>query len=277
MRFSIGVALVLVVALTGLGQGGHEGVGVLFDLGLGARWVGLGGAGIALADDESAPLLNPAGLGWQEGFGVASAFADQFGAFDIFALGVAGPGVGLTALYLDSGPIHEGLTYRTLGGVAAVGWAPGPLSLGLRGRFLRPLSPVPALGWAADVALLWQGPISLGLVGEALLSQAAFPGEDWPRRFSLGIGVPLPLPSPLSGQGAFDLLGLGEGTRTWRLGAEVWVGEGLGIRAGLAGESVSLGFSVRLSMFQLDWGIVAHAVLPAAMRISLALRFGDWR
>lgn len=275
MRFSIGATLVLALALTGLGQG-HEGVGVLFDLGLGARWVGMGGVGIALADDESAPLLNPAGLGWRQGWGVASAFADQFGAADLFALGLAGPGVGLTALYLDSGPIHEGLTYRTLGGVAAVGWRQGGLSLGLRGRILRPLSPVPALGWAADAAVLWRGPISLGLVGEALLSQPAFPGEDWPRRFSLGIGVPLPLPEPLSGQAALDLFGLGEQRRAWRLGAEAWVGEALGIRAGLDEESVSLGLSVRFRESELDWGIVAHAVLPAAMRISLAVRFGDW-
>ncbi|MBC7092555.1 hypothetical protein H5T53_00850 [Candidatus Bipolaricaulota bacterium] len=264
-------ALVLAVAVAGLGQG-HVGGDVLFALAGGARSAGMAGAGLAVADGEGL-FLNPAALVGTAGWEALSAYARQFGAADFALVSLAGPGLGVAAMALDAGSIGPGLAFRVEGAVAAVGIPIyGGLSMGTRARLLHPVAPREALGWAVDAGVLWQGPVQVGLVWQGVLSQPAFPGEDWPRTLAVGVAVPFRWGTFLSGIVALDATGLAAGAPALAAGGELWAGD-IAVRAGVTANSVSFGVSVRWSSFQLDWAAVAHPVLPAAVRVSLTVRF----
>ncbi|MFO8033629.1 MAG: hypothetical protein R6U88_00530, partial [Candidatus Bipolaricaulota bacterium] len=178
---------------------------------------------------------------------------------------------------VDSGLIEPDLSYVSLGGVAAVGvpvW--GDFSVGIRGRAVRNVAPGDATGWAVDLALLWRGPVTLGLLGESLWSQAVTSsgghGEPWPQRLALGAALPLPLPQPLNGQVTASLGGLGEDPLSLRAGGELWL-QGIGLRAGLGPGTASYGLSVRWGTLQLDWATVLHEVLGPAYRGTVTVRF----
>ena len=52
--------------------GAYEGVGTMFALGSSGRGLGMGGALLALADDEGCVFYSPASLGRYEGIGITS-------------------------------------------------------------------------------------------------------------------------------------------------------------------------------------------------------------
>jgi len=62
MRRAVVITAVLVVALSSLASGSGVGPFSAFKNGIGARALAMGGAFVAVADDASAPLWNPAGL-----------------------------------------------------------------------------------------------------------------------------------------------------------------------------------------------------------------------
>ena len=249
------------------------GTGAVFSLGGDARDLGLAGAGVALADGPGALFTNPAALAWLRGLNVLSAYSDQFGAAGASSLAIAAAGFGFGGVMLDSGPITEELSYRVEGFAVGLGLPlASDLALGGRVRVLHHVFPKEALGWAWDLAFIWRGPVSLGALVEGLLSQPAFPGEEWPRSVSVGAALPLPLSSPLAGSVAFAATGLGAEAPVIRLGVELWAG-GLGIRGGFAGGALTFGFSVKWGALDLGWAAEIHPALPTAFEISLRLEF----
>ena len=102
----------------------------MFDLGTGARLLAMGGAFVGLANDASALFLNPAGLGWSDGFRILSSFERRLGSaslgtiaacFSRFGLGVHLLDLGTLTLTDQTGnPVGE-FTYRNIGLVAGAG------------------------------------------------------------------------------------------------------------------------------------------------------------
>ncbi len=255
----------------------YHGAGLPLELGGGARALGMGGAFLAVADDEWATLSNPAGLSGLRRWGFTGTHARQFGAVSVTTLGVAGPWLGVLLTVVDSGLIEPDLSYVALGGVAAAGipvW--GGLSVGVRGRAVRNVAPGDAAGWAVDGALLWRGPVVVALLWEALWAEpiggSGSHSEPWPQRLALGAALPLPLPRPVSGQVAASVEGLGTGPLSVRGGGELWL-QGLGLRAGLSPGTFSYGLSVRLGGLQLDWATVLHGILGPTYRGTVTIRF----
>ncbi len=241
-----------------------------------ARAIGMGEAFLAVADDEWAALYNPAGLTDLVGWGISGAYAQQFGAVSVSTVAAAGPWLGGMLTLVDSGLIEAGVSYVSIGGVAAVGipvW--GGFSIGARGRAVRTVHPGDASGWTLDLAILWRGPVTVGLVGRSLWSQdvrgRGDHSEPWPRGLAVGMALPFPLPHPFAGQLAACVEGLGEEPLSLRVGSELWI-HGIGIRVGIAPSTLSYGFSVRWGGVQLDGAAVLHEVLAPAYRGTLTIR-----
>ncbi|MFO8034307.1 MAG: hypothetical protein R6U88_03975, partial [Candidatus Bipolaricaulota bacterium] len=87
------LALLLVLGLSASAFAYH-GVGMPFELAGSARAIGLGGAFLAVADDEWATLYNPAGLAGLAHWGVTGTHARQFGDVSVTTVGAAGPWLG---------------------------------------------------------------------------------------------------------------------------------------------------------------------------------------
>jgi len=124
-------AAVFVLASTGVAGGaadGSAGIGALFNVGMGARALGMGGAFVAVADDGCAIYYNPAGLAFIDGNHVTSLYSDLFGAGAYVGLGYARPNLGASVVGLMSsvegsdefGNPTEVFSYRE-GAVAAGG------------------------------------------------------------------------------------------------------------------------------------------------------------
>lgn len=242
------------------------GVDVPFGLGLSAGDASLFGVGLAHPDS----LANPAALGFREGFEAVSTYASPFGAGQVWALALSGPHVSASGQVFDSGPIGPSLSYRveafSLSGAARL----RSLSLGARLRVLHPLRPKEAWGWSWDVGALWQGPIYLGALAEAVVARAPLSEEDWPRDFSLA----LMLPFPIFGFPAFfglageDLLTL----PSWSAAGGIRI-DSLSLRLALSSSGLSLGGDLAWGMFDLGWAWLLHPHLPQNFRVSLSLKW----
>lgn len=268
---AVSICFTLVLATTvGLGALGQEFVGgdILFDLAVGTRRSGMGGAGVALLSVE-ALFTNPAGLPWIEGVQIRSAYGSVFDAAHLGVVSVSVSGVGASGIILDAGDISPGLAFRTTGAVLGVGVRLGPVGAGARMRLLHPVSPVSGLGGALDLALLWRGPIHVGAVWRNVAAQAPVPSESWPTELEVGLAL------PVRGQGltaavALDLTGVGSDP-AFAIGAEFGL-DWLLIRAGYGASGVAFGGSVGWSTLDLDWAILLHSVLPPAVHVSFTVR-----
>ncbi len=268
---AVSICFTLVLAVTvGLGALGQEFVGgdILFGLAVGTRRSGMGGAGVALPSVE-ALFTNPAGLPWIEGVQIRSTYGSVFDAAHLGVVSVSVSGVGASGIILDAGDISPGLAFRTAGAVLGVGVRLGPVGVGARARFLLPVAPVPGLGGALDLALLWRGPIHVGVVWRNVAAQAPVPSESWPTELEVGLAL------PVHGQGliaavALDLTGVGSDP-AFAIGAEFGL-DWLLIRAGYGARGVAFGGSVGWSTWDLDWAILLHSVLPPAVHVSFTVR-----
>ncbi len=265
--FGLGLVLLAAAGVGAVGEG-FVGGDILFDLVGSARSAGMGGAGLALPGDD-ALFVNPAGLPWLKGVQLLSAYANPFGAAHVGLLSVGLPGLAGAGIVLDAGTIGPGLSFRTAGVVLGAGARLGSFAGGVRARLLRPVDPVPGLGGALDLALLWQGPLRIGVVFRSVLSQAPFPGESWPSELGVGVALPVALVG-LTAAVAFDVTGIG-GEPSFAIGGEFGA-EWLLIRAGYGPAGVTLGGEVRWGLFGLDWALIAHPVLPPAFRVSFTVR-----
>ncbi len=281
------VVLVLIwcVKLPG-GANEFADVAAIFQLGVGARPLGIGGAFIALADDENAVFYNPAGLGLNRIIGVTSLVTHQLGAASFTAVGVALPFFGVNFLQLDSGiitgPQFEPFRYMSRGAIVSVGIpliSIGEVSLafGTRLRMFQAVEPTPGFGWTVDASILVVGEyLRLGAMVESLVSEPIlFRGghsEAWPTDLQVGIAGTVPLWGNLRLNLVFDLIGLISGNIRSMFGVEAWAG-GLGIRAGSDGLMTAFGATIDFFAFRFDWAYTIHQYLPASHRISLTFRF----
>lgn len=251
----------------------------IFDLSTSARVAGMGGAFVALADDESVVFYNPAGLGWIKNISLSSLFARQFDAVNYAALQFVFPYFGAAVLYLDSGPIKGSkgtFRYVSGGGVISTGFAIGPVGFGGRFKVYRASAPVEATGWAFDPSLL----VVTDLVRVGVMVENAYSepiefsshSESWTPRMCIGIALTL---KPSAGVGVnVSVEGAGLFSSTPRLyaGFETYV-DGLAARVGYDGTGATFGLSVRFSSFEIDWAYITRGAFPDTHRISLSFHF----
>jgi len=274
--FLIGLLLLCV----GTQAAPYANVGALFELGPGARPLGMGGAFLAIADDANAAFYNPAGLGWQTGITVSSLFARQFNALNYAALGLTVPYLGITGLALDSGTIGTGETafhYASEAGVLSFGVPIGPVGLGARLKLYRVSAPYTATGLALDPAvLLVLGPVRVGALYENAYSRgvtfADGHTEAWEGSLALGIGLVLTPHDGVEWSASVEGTGLLGIDPQILAGLEARIGA-LSARLGYDGTGLTCGLSVHFANFAVDWAYAARSILADSHRVSLTYRF----
>jgi hypothetical protein len=254
--------------------------GSAFELGASARGLGLGGAFTALVDDETAVIHNPAALGQLTTVGISTLYVRQFGEISYGSVCVAMPWVGLNVAFIDSGliPSLQGAFRYTSEAIAISGGVPiGPVSLGIRWRYLHVSSPISGGGWAIDPALL----LDAGSVRVAAVFESAYSvpvsyssGTDESFESSLRLGIAATLsPSPdVWWNAAFEASGLFAAQVQFTAGLEAWIG-GIGARVGYDGVGPTFGLTIRFSGLQLDWAYAMRSDLGGSHRASLLFRF----
>lgn len=276
-----------------------------FRIGMGARPAGMGGAFVALADDENAVFYNPAGLAFRESSALTSLWSSRFGALSYGAVGFAGPGLGLEISLLHSGgievvnefgrPTGETFGYLSGGGLGAVALSPlRGIAIGGKlkyyGSALYGSEGGRGGGWSVSPALLVkEGPLRFGLSLEELLNRgiAYSSGEEelWARSIRIGLGLKLELSEKGSTGKELNLAGdlramidpLADEQRSVnldpRLGMELWFNS-IGLRIGLNRRTGSCGASLRFDEWKVDWSCSAYfRGLPPSQRISVTLIF----
>jgi hypothetical protein len=273
---------VLGVCLLCLGQSawGVSDVAPIFDFGVGARPLGMGGAFLALADDENAVVSNPAGLGFLRRLSIYSAFVSGFAGETCATVGLALPWLGVAVVEVDSGLIPSvtgEFRFTSQAGVISFGLAIGGLGLGGRLKLLRVSEPFGARGLAFDPAILWVSPaLRVGMLLENAISRAIVQDdgaiEEWPLAIRIGAALTV---RPIAGASwnlAIEEGGLLTSQAQFRVGTEIWV-EGLAARAGYDGSSASVGLSATLEGFRLDWAYYLSADLGDSHRVSVTFQF----
>jgi hypothetical protein len=274
------LVLVVVVGGIALSAQSYDGVGAIFSLGSSGRGLGMGGAFLALADDEGCVLCSPAGLGWNRSIGITSLLASGFGGVAHGVVGFSMPYFGVNAFLLDSGAIPTdvgSLRYASQGLVASVGVPIGPVALGVRGRFLRVSSPIDGRGWSVDPEILIAtGSIRVGMMLEGALSGPLVydsgSEEAWERSVRLGAAITLSPSEEVLWSMSFEALGLFTASPELAAGLETWIG-GLGARAGFDGRGPTFGLSVRFASLQFDWAYAMRTDLGDSHRVSFTIRF----
>jgi len=261
----------------------------IFELGVSARVAGLGGAFIALADDEAATFYNPAGLLQLSELKLSSHFTRPFGAFSHGTVGTAGSGWGGYFLLLDSDVLEERdlygnpigtFHYTSTGLVLGVGHElSGDFSLGLQLKVYGLALPIQGFGISLSPCLMFRGGSRrYGIVWRNLL--------NWPIRYADGHTEPWTTDTAVGI--AWEL-----GTETYlidftenlitrgdvscvRMGCESRRFYPLVLRAGTNREGTSFGFSVHWKDARLDFAYLVHYALPDTYVLSLSYQdFGS--
>ncbi len=256
------------------------GVGALFDVGVSASSLGVGGARAAFRDDTAAAALNPAGLAWADGVGMESLYVSQFGGVTYGAIAFAAPYIGVAASVVDSGWIPSGDSgFRFAAqGITAAGAVPlGPVALGARCRFVRVGAPFGGHGLALDAALLADlGTVRVGAICDAIASlPMVYDGdlrEAWKTGLCLGATLTLTLMDEVVWTITADVDGILSGSLRAIGGLEVWIGPAAA-RLGWDGGGPTFGLSLRIVGIELDWACAARSDLGASHRLSLEVLF----
>jgi hypothetical protein len=274
------LTLAAIVGAIALPAGGYEGVGGIFSLGSSGRALGMGGAFMALADDEGCVLYSPAALGWYEEIGITSLLASGYGGIVHGVVGFAMPYFGANVFLLDSGAIPTdagSLHYASQGVVASLGVPVGPVAFGVRGRVLRISSPAGGSGWAIDPAIqVATDSIRVGMMFEGALSgpvvYTSGASEAWDPSIRLGASITLS-PSPnVLWSASLEAAGVLSASPHLAAGLETWIG-GLGARVGFDGRGPTFGLSVQFASLQFDWAYAMRSDLGDSHRVSFTFRF----
>ena len=257
-----------------------------FDVGLGVRAMGFGGASLALAEGTEALLANPAGLGWSKGARADSTLASALGLYSVTWVAGAVPSFAAGVAYLGVGGITdpEGnpLAFSHLAATVGAGFDvsgmrifPFPAAAGAALKFHRvQIGNASGSGFALDVGVLGRTNTPLGAVQFALtLRDLGFgmrvgsTADGW--SLDLGAGAALLMPGGLilAGDLTSEYTALGLGFNLLGL---------LEVRGGIrfqAGVQWAFGLGVRWGMFVLDYALLTHPVLSASHRFGFGLRF----
>ncbi len=258
----------------------------IFELPISARVAGLGGAFIALADDEAAAFYNPAGLPALSETRLSSQFTRPFGAFSYGTLGAAQPGWGGYFLLLDSDTLEERdlygnptgtFRYISMGLVLGFGYElSGGLSFGLQVKAYGLAFPTQGFGLSFSPCLLFQsGARTYGIVWRNLLNwpiqYADGHTEPWISDVAVGIAWKL-------GRETYaidfteNLITRGD-ISCVRMGVESTRYYPLILRAGINREGVAFGFSVHWGGLRLDSAYLLHYALPDTYLLSISYRW----
>jgi len=296
-------ALVLLFAFLVNGEQ-HSDVASIFDLGMGARPLAMGGASVGLADDGNALFYNPAGLAWTQGLSVLSSYEARPGTASYGNLSVSLPHFGFGIHYFDFGEVSETdefgnilgtFGYRNYALIAAAGikaadlpfLARMPLAenigFGFKAKLLKvsTLEPGNGTGFAIDLPFLFRSefpsprfPIitsyGVGVVIENLIGlpikYESGHQENWPRKLIIGMSLEFLDQVML----AMDVTS----EKSIRLGVEWTPTPAVSFRTGLKNEGVwiwSLGMGIRFRNFVFDLAVVPHPYLNSQLRGSLAV------
>ena len=260
----------------------------IFELGVSARTLGLGGTFIALADDEAAVFYNPAGLPQLSETRFSSLFTRPFGAYSYGVLGAAERGWGGYLLILDSDTLEErdlygnpigSFRYTSTG--LLLGWGhqlTGSLSIGLQVKGYGLASPAQAFGLALSPSILFQeGPRTYGIMWRNLIATGTRFSDDHVEPWGSDMAVSLAW--------RFDkvtycidftenLIIRGD-IRCVRMGYE-YTGFGpLVLRAGTNRDWSSVGLSVQWKDLRIDFAYLLHYALPDSYVVSLSYQETD--
>ena len=282
----------------------YSNVASIFDLGMGARPLAMGGAFVGLADDENALFYNPAGLAWAQGLSVLSSYEARPGTASYGTISASLPHFGFSVHYFDFGDVPKtdefgnilgSFSYRNYALIAGTGMKLSDLPLpsriplaenigfGIDLKFFKiaTLDPGNGSGFSIDLPFIFRSnspsprfPIitsyGFGLVIQNLISlpikYASDHQESWPWKLTIGISVGL-LDQVIVAMDATR-------EKNFRLGIEWTPIPALSFRTGLKSEGVwlwSLGMGLRFRNFILDLAVVPHPYLNSQIRGSLGV------
>lgn len=280
----IGLILGLCMALPTLANANDVYISTvsIFELGVSARTLGLGGTFIGLADDESAVYYNPAGLPSLSQTDLSSLFTRPFGAYSYGVLGAAEHGFGGELLILDSDTLEKRDLYgnptgsfRYTSAGVVLGWGhrvAHNLSLGLQAKLYELAFPTQALGLALSPSILFQeGSRTYGIVWRNFLNTGVkyVDGHSEPWISDVAIGF------SWRGNEVTYCLDLTENLITRgdikcvRMGCEYTGFNPLILRVGTNRDWSSFGLSIHWKALQIDIAYLIHYALPNTYVVSL--------
>jgi len=279
----IGLLLSLCMVLPALADDSYISTASIFELGVSARALGMGGALIALADDEAAVFYNPAGLPQLSKTRFSSLFTRPFGVYSYGVLGVAERGWGAYGLILDSDTLEEhdlygnstgNFRYTSTG--LLLGWGhrlTGNFSLGLQVKGYGLAYPTRGFGLALSPAILFQeGPRSYGIVWRNILNTGTRFSDDhmepWISDMAVGLAWRF---DKLTYCIDFteNLITRGD-IRCVRMGCEYTGFDPIVLRAGTNRDWSSVGGSVHWKDLRIDFVYLLHYALPDSYIVSLS-------
>ena len=298
-------ALVLLFAASVSGEP-YSNVAALFDLGMGARPLAMGGAFVGLADDGNALLHNPAGLAWSDGFSVLSSVELRPSTASYGHVSACLRNLGVGMHYFDFGDVPETdefgnvigvFSYRNYGAIAGTGLSAADLPLlsgmSLAHSFAFGLSvkllvidtaePGDGNGFAMDLSLLLRldephfgrpyltrftfGVLLENVLGVPITYESGH-REEWEKKVAIGSSVEVANQVIASVQ----VTNMG----TVHMGVEWSPVPTLAVRCGVKRDGVwmwSLGMGVTFGRFAFNYALVVHPVLNNQHRGSLTI---DW-
>jgi len=287
-KLSIAVCTVALLMLPSLGQGLPN----PFDVGLGVRAMGFGGAYTALAQGTEALLYNPAGLAYLPGIRADSSYSMPMGLYSVAWLAGAMPNFGAGLAYLSAGgitdPQGDPLTFSHLGAVVGAGFPaefipflarfiPLPTSLGFSLKYTRvQIADEGGGNLALDLGAIASLSLPMGQLRLGLAIRDLGPGIGLGERqeaqsLDVSLGAALVSPQGLlvtaDFAGSYVALGMG-----WALP------QGFEVRGGLTSQGgilqISFGFGVAWRSFVLDYALTTHPMLGLSHRLAFGFLLG---
>ena len=298
------VLVLLLVATISAEQ--YSNVASIFEHGMGARPLAMGGAFAGLADDGNALFYNPAGLAWGKGFSILSSYEARPGIASYGSVSASLPRFGFGIHCFDFGEVSETdefgnvigtFGYRNYALIAGTGVKAGDLpflarmllaenvGFGVGAKLLKvsTLDPGNGTGFAIDLPFLFRSespsprvPIitsyGFGIVIENLIGlpikYTSGRQESWPRRLALGASFELMSQVIL----AMDVTS----EKSVRFGVEWTPVPAVSFRSGLKYEGIwmwSFGMGLRFRNFVFDFTAVPHAYLNGQLRGSFVVNW----
>lgn len=297
-------SILLFLFITPVSGKEYSNVASIFDLGMGARPLAMGGAFVGLADDGNTLFYNAAGLGWMHGISVLSSYETRPGTASYGNLSVSLPHFGFGLNYFDFGDVPKtddfgnvigAFSYRNYAFIAAAGMKVRDLpflarmpfaeniGIGLDLKFLKIATSDPGSGsgFAIDLPLLFRSELpsprfpiitsyGFGVVIKNIISlpisYTSGHQENWPRKLIVGLSL------EFLDQATLVMDATSE--KSIHLGIEWTPIPAVSFRIGLRNEGVwiwSLGMGTRFHNFVLDLAVVPHPYLNSQIRGSLGI------
>jgi hypothetical protein len=255
----------------------------IFELGVSARVLGMGGTFIALADDEAAAFYNPAGLPQLSKTKLSSLYTRPFSAYSYGALGAAEKNWGGYFLILDSDTLEERDLYgNTIGSFRYTstgiigGWGRSiddNISIGLQVKGYRLITLTQGYGLSLSPAILYKrGSYTTGIIWRNLLSTGTnYEGghtEPWAHDLAVGLAwrdekytCCLDFTENLITRGDISCV---------RMGYEYTGFDPIVLRVGTNRDWTSFGASIHWKGLQVDFAYLLHYALPDTYVVSLS-------